>query len=179
MMRGHARFEALAGAVALGEATAAEAEDFARHAPACISCSADLGGAAPLAALERLRDEEAWRPAVDAAVLERIRDRRTRRSRFTLNALTYGVVISIVLNVLLVGGVGAPLMHILHPSIAPPADVAWQRLTIEHRASHRAPAPHRSIGHADVPAGLDIASWPCAASWNAVRACIERVSFRF
>jgi hypothetical protein len=177
-MRGHARFEALAGAVALGEATAAEAEDFARHAPACASCRADFGDAAPLAALERLREEEAWRPAVDAAVLARIRERRTRRSRFTLNALTYGVVVSIVLNVLLVGGVGGPLMRVLHPSIAAPAEVAWQRLTIEHRPARRHRVAHRFAGRADVLAGLDIAPSPCAAAtWTAARPCVAWVSF--
>jgi hypothetical protein len=70
----HDRFDALAGAVMLGEATEAERASFAAHAGDCVLCCDVADGAAGvLDAVERARAAETWRPSLDDAVGRRIR----------------------------------------------------------------------------------------------------------
>lgn len=109
MNRGHARFESLEGAILLGEATAAEREEYALHARQCSLCCAEpVHGALP-AAVGAGRDAETWRPSVDRPVLARVRDERMRRSRFAVGALGWAAACSIAVNVAFVTGVAGRL----------------------------------------------------------------------
>jgi hypothetical protein len=104
----HDRFDMLLAAVALGEASRAERAEFADHAVACDACRAEAGNASTvLNAIVDARDAETWRPAVDRAVLARIRDSRSSRFRVTIGALGWAVALSIVLNVAFVSGLSA------------------------------------------------------------------------
>ncbi|MBD5604249.1 MAG: zf-HC2 domain-containing protein, partial [Candidatus Eremiobacteraeota bacterium] len=104
----HGRFEALAGAVVLGEATAAERAAFDVHASTCATCAEDLARA-PLAraAIERAGAAETWRPSIGSLVLGRIRDGRRSRFRTTIGALGWAVAVSIVFNVALASGIAS------------------------------------------------------------------------
>lgn len=66
------RAEALAGAIALGEATDAERDDYRRHLAACSPCIAALGGEREIertmAAVAAARDSEVWQPDLRAAL---------------------------------------------------------------------------------------------------------------
>ncbi len=104
MSREHAAFEALAGAVALGEANAAERSAFAEHAAACTMCDDDAGTNSPLERLRSARDAESWRPEVGDPLLARIRETRSKNVRRTFGALGYAAGLSIVLNLAVASG---------------------------------------------------------------------------
>lgn len=141
-MRSHDRYESLSGAIALGEATPAEREEFARHAASCALCygeTTDFGG---LEAIAAQRDAETWRPSVDRQVLGRIHASQSRRTHVTLRALAWAAAGSIGVNVFFVTGFAAKLGAAILNSSAPPASVAtapFVRLpaqtfvTIKHR----------------------------------------------
>jgi hypothetical protein len=104
----HDRFDALLAAVVLGEASHAERADFADHAVACEACRAEADAAPTvLNAIVDARDAETWRPAIDRAVLGRIRDSRSSRFRVTIGALGWAVALSIVLNLAFASGLSA------------------------------------------------------------------------
>ncbi len=108
MKRDHAAFDALSGAVALGEATPAERERFAEHSRRCPTCRYDGEAHAFIDDLVvRARDGETWRPSIAAPVMNTIRETRLRRSRLTLHALTWSLAVSIVLDAAFVSGVAS------------------------------------------------------------------------
>jgi hypothetical protein len=129
-MKTHDRFESLAGAVALGEATDNERAEFAAHAGRCALCRHDAldAAASPLAALAAAREEEVWRPTLDRAILARIRDRHSARSRITVGALGWAAGLSIAANVFFVSGFAGQLSRALTPPDVPPQITAGIRL---------------------------------------------------
>jgi len=103
--RDHDAFEALAGAVMLGEATQAERARFDAHAATCDTCRADVACAPVLArAVTHARRSETWRPSIANLVLDRIHGTRKSRFRLTVGALGWAVAISIVFNLALASG---------------------------------------------------------------------------
>lgn len=114
MITDHDRFEALAGAVALGEATALERECFAAHARECVSCADDSAGSARVRdVIASARDAESWRPSLRDAVFARIHERRSGGSRRAIGALGWAFAASVVLNAAVVSGVAGGLGHAL------------------------------------------------------------------
>ncbi len=141
-MKGHDRFESLAGALALGEATDDERAAFAAHAANCALCRQDLDLAAsssPLASLGAARDAETWRPTVDRALVARIRDQSAKRWRFTVGALGWGAALSIAINVAFVSGLTAEMQNALHPAIDAPPQVASFGIRLPARTFERVP----------------------------------------
>jgi hypothetical protein len=105
VLAGHDRYEALAGAIALGEATPAERAVFDAHAVSCARCRADAAAAGSLAGvLENERAAELWRPSIGAAVERRIRETRRSRQRFSIVALGWCVALSLAVDVAFAGG---------------------------------------------------------------------------
>jgi hypothetical protein len=103
--RDHVAFEALAGAVMLGEATAAERARFDAHAATCDECRADVACAPVFArAVTQARHTETWRPSIASLVLDRIRGSQKSRVRLTVGTLGWAVAISIVFNLALASG---------------------------------------------------------------------------
>jgi len=102
--REHAVFEALGGAVLLGEASAEERTRFEKHAAGCGDCAEAARSQLPFERLRQERDAESWRPDVGDALLARMRERRTRTMRLTFGALAYAAGFSIVLNVVAATG---------------------------------------------------------------------------
>ena len=144
--RDHERYEALAAAHALGEATAAERSEFALHAWACATCAEDAAaGAQVLALLSASRDEERWQPQLDGELEARLAARRARRSQRTFAALGYAVAASLVLNVAFVGGFAGRALDALR--VTPDDHYAnATRIVLEQRAPRVAralPAVHR------------------------------------
>ena len=124
-MKNHDRYESLAGAIALGEATLEEREAFAAHAVECALCRQDLAedaaGTSPLATVASARADETWRPSLDRAIVARLRERSAKHSRFTVSALGWGAALSIVVNVAFVTGLSGQVANALHPTTdAPP-----------------------------------------------------------
>lgn len=104
MLAGHDRFEALAGAIALGEATPAEREAFDAHAVSCAACRTDAAAGSLAAVFEHARAAERWRPSIGAAVERRIRETRRSRLRLSVGALGWCVALSLIVDIAFAGG---------------------------------------------------------------------------
>jgi hypothetical protein len=115
MIRGHAVYEALAGAILLREANDDECAEYAQHAATCPLCDADIDQTRTLvsAALTASQHGETWRPDVRDGVGTRIERRSASWDGFVRSALTLAVAGTLALNVaLLVGSV-----HLVVPDI--------------------------------------------------------------
>jgi hypothetical protein len=119
-VRGHDRFEALSGAILLGEAGEAERAEYFDHASRCERCDADLGETRTdvLAAFAVARELETWRPDTRDAVARRIDGRRSQEQRRLTNALGCAIVLSIVLNAALASGSAQHAVSALRPVVA-------------------------------------------------------------
>ena len=135
-----ARAEMLAGAIALGEASDREREEYRRHITACESCLRDLGGER---GIERVmetvslaRESEVWEP-----VPVRATERRARRTRL---AWTFGASTAVVAAIASLGihamvAVNArPIVVAAAPRAQAPAAF---HVTIEHRVAPPAALP--------------------------------------
>ncbi len=131
-MPAHDCFDALAGAVMLGEANAAERAAFDAHRRQCACCGAEAAfAAATTAALERVRDAETWRPSVVSAVLERIAKTRVRRERRTVGAFGWAIALSIVVNVAFANGITGAALSSFPTRAAESSTVATTALHLE------------------------------------------------
>ncbi len=156
MNRDHDAFEALAGAVMLGEATEAERARFDAHAATCEECRSDVACAPVLVrAVTQARRTETWRPSIANLVLDRIRGTRKSRFRFTVGVLGWAVAISIVFNLALASGLSMRFgsstpddtssnVTAMTLDLESPAPRAVQPTAIEHHRVRVAIARHRA-----------------------------------
>ncbi len=161
----HATFEALAGAVALGEAGPAEQLAFHEHAATCAACAEAAAGASLLAELAQTRDAELWRPQIGDSLSARIRETRSRSAGRLFGALGYAAGLSIALNIAIVTGFAGRLYERLATPNAIPVPAAAQSAN----AVVVAPpvisvAPPRYVLH---PLGLAMRSRPAHPARNA------------
>jgi hypothetical protein len=116
VLAGHDRYEVLAGAIALGEATAAERASFDAHAATCAPCRADAAAAGAMAGMfEDGRAAECWRPSLGAAVERRIRETRRSRLRLSVGALSWCVALSLAVDLAFAGGFAGRIAHAFEP----------------------------------------------------------------
>lgn len=103
MKHTHEKFEALGGAIALGEADEAQRAEYAAHAARCPLCDAQIGerGRAVASLFDRAAASETWRPFVRDEVVARIERRRTGSVRSVATLLGAGVVATVGLNLVL------------------------------------------------------------------------------
>ena len=135
MIRGHERFEALAAAHVLGEATLAERAEFAAHVRACERCARDAAeGAEMFSRLAAARDDERWQPHLDGELEARLAAKRTRASKQTFTVLGYAVAASLVLNIAFAGGFAGKALDALR--VTPPSEpfAGATRIVLERRA---------------------------------------------
>jgi hypothetical protein len=146
--RSHDRYEALAGAILLDEATPADRAELALHAESCAVCREDPAAfETPLRELvEKAAASESWRPSIEDSVIARIQERSSKRNRFAITTIGYAIGASIALNVVFVSGFGGRALDALR--VTP--EIAYsqvQRITLEHRpkavppVAAAAPAP--------------------------------------
>lgn len=127
-----ARAEILAGAVALGEASDCERDEYRRHIAACASCLRELGGEREIErVMQTVADAKAaevWEP-----VPMRAGERRARRVRFAWAAGASTAVLGLVASL----GVHALIATNARPIVIAdaPQKVAAvpMRITLEHR----------------------------------------------
>jgi TonB family protein len=131
------RAEVLAGAIALGEASEAEREEYRQHIATCASCLGALGGEREIervmAAVAQARDAETWEP-----LARRPGERaRARAWRAGLSVVAAAVVISFAVHALVATLMRPPV----EPNVANvERTTSTFHVTPEHRA-HVAPAP--------------------------------------
>jgi hypothetical protein len=129
-MSAHDRFESLAGAVALGEATPHERALFDEHAAGCAPCRDDAAfGAHIVAQISEARETETWRPS--QPIVDRLRAKHGARARRTVGVLGWAVAASLVVNVVFAGGIGSSMLGLFRSHASPPANVVAQRLTLD------------------------------------------------
>lgn len=136
-----ARSEVLAGAIALGEASDAEREQYRRHIAACRRCVNAIGGEREIERTANVvalaRDAETWQPDL-RDWMTAPQKRRAMTWRFGLSGIAAAIVVSLGVHALVAANVSAPAP----PSDAQPAAVALGgfHVTLERRP----PAEHRN-----------------------------------
>lgn len=136
--RSHERIEALAGAIALGEATEDERRTYREHIASCSRCLGEFGGEREIervaATVAQARESEVWQPELGDVVLHRTRKRR-RAFSFGASVLGTALCVSFGLHALLASGI-AHLTPALaqHPVVF---DAGTTRIVLEQSA----PAP--------------------------------------
>ncbi len=138
-MRAHARFETLAGALLLSEATSDERAEFEAHARGCGQCRDGPSVDLPLRGLmESAGARETWQPSLAGDVYRRIAESRRRCWRAGLGTLGYAVAASLVLNVAFVTGFAGRALDALR--VVPDFRYsATQPITLERRPVAVAP----------------------------------------
>jgi len=182
VLAGHDRFEALAGAIALGEATPAEQEVFDAHAVSCAACRADAAAAGSLARVfENGRASELWRPSVGAAVEQRIRETRRSRLRLSIGALGWCVALSLAVDLAFAGGFAGRFAHAFANRddsagvavAAPPRPVALGSGRQSEPARGTFGARRRAAGHAHAAFRVAARPRPAAPADAAVAPAAE------
>lgn len=102
------RIEALAGAIALGEASDDERREYREHISACESCLDALGGEREIervaTTVSVARESEVWQPDVGDVVQRRMR-RRSYALRYSASFLGAALCISLGVHALIAGGI--------------------------------------------------------------------------
>ncbi|HZY97957.1 MAG TPA: TonB family protein [Candidatus Baltobacteraceae bacterium] len=135
MMTGEcARTEVLAGAVALGEASDAERDQYRRHIAACRRCVNAFGGEREIertaSVIARARDAETWEPDL-RGWMRAPQKRRMMSWSFGLSGVAAAVVISLGIHAIVAANISRPAQ----PSDAPTETIALggMHVTLEHR----------------------------------------------
>ena len=134
------RTEILAGAIALGEASETEREEYRNHIATCASCLRALGGEREIervmSAITRARDDETWDP------LPRRSGERSRVRMWGAGAalLAAGIALSLGVHVLLAAVVRPPAIEPKVANVEPPTF----HVAFEHRP-HVVPAPQPPV----------------------------------
>lgn len=154
------RAEVLAGAVALGEATDAERNEYRGHIAGCASCVFVLGGERDIERVMQVvaqaRDEETWEPAPVSLVRER---RWSRWLTYSFSAATAALAISLGLHALVATSFG----HAATPGNPIVIDYDGTHITLEHRQPPQRAAkthvePHMVVVHNVVTLRAPVAS---------------------
>lgn len=126
--------EIVAGAIALGEATASERESYRAHIASCRSCLQKYGGEVAIeramAFVSRARETETWDPDMTRVVRDRIA-RPSRVWRYGLTGLTTCAVLLLCAHFVSASGLTS-----MTPSFSDPLVVHYdgQRLVLEKRS---------------------------------------------
>lgn len=111
----HDRAEAIAGAIALGEASDEERREYRAHIASCSRCLDALGGEREIervaSTVSRAREVEVWEPDLGDVVATRMR-RRSRSLRWGVSFFGVALAASFGIHFVLAAGI---------PRIAPPA----------------------------------------------------------
>lgn len=114
----HDRIEAIAGAIALGEATDEERMEYRQHIAGCDPCLREFGGECEIervaSTVALARESEVWAPSLGDVVAER-RRRRTHAIAWGSGVFTVALAASFGLHALLAASLG----HIVAPPAAP------------------------------------------------------------
>ncbi len=146
-MSEHVRYDALLGALALGETTAAERQELAAHARGCAACAVDLEDAPRmLTAFAAARNAETWRPAYGDPLVAKLRERRVRRARLTVVALGWAAAFSIALNATFASGLGERVLERLRAATPAVASTAFLQPAARSAAPRVALEPFSGTG---------------------------------
>lgn len=158
MNKNCARAEILAGAIALGEASETERDDYRRHISACAACLRALGGEREIervmTTVKDAAQSEVWEPVALRAGERRMRTVRRVWSVGVSTALL-AVVASLGIHTLLAANVSAPVLVAARQAPVERAASPFH-VTLEHRAPQRIaaktkPAPAQPVTQPQQP----------------------------
>ena len=133
------RAEVLAGAIALGEATDLERDEYRGHISACAPCLRALGGEREIErvmdVLVQARDEETWEPA---AATQRRERPASRWLKYGFSFATAALALSLGLHALLAASFGRVPPTPSNPFVI---DYDGTHITLERRASAHVAKP--------------------------------------
>jgi hypothetical protein len=133
MKRAHDRYEALAGAMVLGEATFAEREAFEAHAAQCAQCAEDLSSFVPLRdAVAAASTGEVWRPSVSDQVYRSVQATKVLQRRRIVSTFAYAIAASVALNIAFISGFAGRALDTLR-SLPEYTYSPVGTITLEHR----------------------------------------------
>jgi TonB family protein len=150
------RAEVLAGAVALGEASDVERDEYRRHLSGCGRCITALCGEREIErtmqAVAQARDTESWEPDLRAALRDSVRAKR-RAWGFGISAVAAAVVVSIGVHAFVAAG-----FKQIGVSSANPIVVGYdgQSIVLEHPAPAHASAVRHTPPRRAASGGHDL-----------------------
>ena len=139
----HDRIEAIAGAIALGEATDDQRRAYREHIAACSACLEAIGGEREIervaSTVPAARDSEVWKPDLRDVVVSRMQ-RRNRMLRFGFGVAGLALALSLGLQAVLASRTAPPGVQ---PSQTGAATTRVAHVTLEQRSAPaaRVPAP--------------------------------------
>jgi TonB family protein len=147
----HDRIEAIAGAIALGEAGEDERREYREHIASCAACLNALGGEREIervaSAVSAARDEEVWQPDVGDVVATRMR-RRSQRLRWTLSIFGAALAASFGMHAIFAASIprlssaaAAPVVTNAPKPVAALAAAPQRRMIVTHNVVQIARAP--------------------------------------
>ena len=136
----HDRIEAIAGAIALNEASDEERREYREHIASCAPCLRELGGECEIervaSTVGAARDTEVWQPALGDVVANRMR-RRSRSLRWSAGVFGIALAGSFGIHALLAAGI-PPVAQAPASQAAADDNASATRVVLEQRS---APAP--------------------------------------
>jgi TonB family protein len=141
----HSRIEALAGAIALGEASDEDRRRYREHIAVCAACLHSLGGEREIERVARTvsdaRESEVWEPALGDVVRTGL-NRKAKTARHAFSIVAACLLVALGVRLAEVNGA----LHFLTPSTGPVASTAdAMRIVLETRrppaAQNAAPLP--------------------------------------
>ena len=174
----HDRIEAIAGALALGEANDEDRRQYREHIATCRACLDAFGGEHEIervaSTVSSARDEEVWEPDLRGVIETRLR-RRTQKLRWGFGVFGIALAASFGMHLVFAAGIpridrhaaapvvinAGPTRIVLEqnpatakPAAPPPASVAPRRLIVTHNIVQiaRAPMPAAAVDPAPVTA---------------------------
>lgn len=163
------RYEVLAGAITLGEATDDERSEYRAHLSGCARCLSSLSGERELerlsAVVQSARDDETWEPVLPPPWVA-ARNRRTRILRYSASIAGLALAISLGLHFALAMSVGR-----FHPTPANPITLQYDgtHVTLERRARNATPA---TVGGTVVKPAARAAAAPATLAQQPVQSVV-------
>ncbi len=137
----HDRIEAIAGAIALGEATDEERREYREHIASCPACLDALGGEHEIervaATVAAARESEVWQPELRDVVDSRLK-RRNRALRYGVSIGGFCLAISLGVHALAVSGIPTVSSNIVE---RPAISTAATRVVLDQRVAVAVPKP--------------------------------------
>ena len=138
-MKRHDRIDAIAGAIALGEATDAERHEYREHLASCRHCLRESGGEHEIERVASIvtfaRESETWSPDLRNVVGSRMQ-RRARKLQYGLGLAGLCVALSLGVHAVVFGNMSPLKFAEQRPVVF---DAGATRIVLEQRANANAP----------------------------------------
>ena len=138
----HDRIEAIAGAIALGEATDNQRTEYREHIATCARCLNAFGGEREIERVAETvgaaRESEMWDPALGDVVRTRL-NQRARKFRYIFSTLAACLLVAVGVRVAIADGA----LHLFRSSNPVVINAGTTRIVLEQREAMAKPLPEQ------------------------------------